>query len=119
MRKTHWIVLVFFVIVGLVVTACGSDQKAATEEVVAVPTVTKPLGEEEDHADDDSVIEGLEEYRGLGCAACHGQDGEGGTGPAVPGHTADQVRRQVRTPKGDIMPAFSQEQLNDGNCSAS
>jgi cytochrome c553 len=69
--------------------------------------------ENEEPADDDAVVEGLALYRSLGCAACHGQDGEGGTGPAIAGHTAEQVRRQVRTPKGDVMPAFNEEQLNE------
>jgi hypothetical protein len=51
-----------------------------------------------------------------GCAACHGEDAEGGVGPALAGHTEAQVRAQVRTPVG-AMPAsdssvISEEELN-------
>lgn len=48
-----------------------------------------------------------------GCAACHGQNAEGSAiAPALPGHTAEQVRRQVRNPIG-LMPSFGPEQIND------
>lgn len=56
---------------------------------------------------------GLETFRTVGCSACHGQDGEGGVGPALAGHTEDQLFRQVRTPKGDVMPPFPTEVLSD------
>ncbi len=59
-----------------------------------------------------AAAEGYEIYRQVGCAACHGEQGEGGIGPALAGHTPEQVRKQVRNPVGD-MPAFSQEQLSD------
>lgn len=52
-------------------------------------------------------------YQSVGCAACHGQEGGGGTGPALAGHNREQVFRQVRAPKGDIMPAFPPERLSD------
>lgn len=48
-----------------------------------------------------------------GCASCHGQKGEGAdTAPALPGHTAAEVRRQVRGPVG-AMPAFGRDQITD------
>ncbi|GMQ94553.1 MAG: hypothetical protein BMS9Abin12_2048 [Acidimicrobiia bacterium] len=56
---------------------------------------------------------GLETFRTVGCSACHGQDGEGGVGPALAGHTEDQLFRQVRTPKGDVMPPFPTDVLSD------
>ncbi len=48
-----------------------------------------------------------------GCAACHGQNGEGSTiAPALAGHSEAQVVRQVRFPRFQ-MPAFSEEQVSD------
>lgn len=48
-----------------------------------------------------------------GCAACHGQDGEGSAiAPALAGHSEAQVKRQVRSPRFQ-MPAFSEEQVSD------
>ena len=48
-----------------------------------------------------------------GCGACHGQDALGtGIAPAMAGHTAGQVRRQVRQPRG-VMPPFPSAQLSD------
>lgn len=67
-----------------------------------------------DHAEE-SVPEGLQIFRTVGCAACHGQDGEGNIGPAMAGHTRQQVLAQVRDPEGDIMPAFPPEQLSDAD----
>ncbi|MBI2852863.1 MAG: cytochrome c [Chloroflexi bacterium] len=48
------------------------------------------------------------------CAACHGNDA-GGTAfaPGVIGHSAGEVKAQVRNPSGS-MPAFPPAQLNDG-----
>ena len=56
---------------------------------------------------------GLQTFRDVGCAACHGQNGGGGIGPALPGHTEDQVFRQVRSPLGDVMPPFPIAVLSD------
>ena len=48
-----------------------------------------------------------------GCAACHGQNGEGSTiAPALAGHSEAQVKRQVRSPRFQ-MPAFSEEQVSE------
>lgn len=51
-------------------------------------------------------------YATQGCAACHGDSGQGGAGPALPGHTEDQVRKQVRVPRG-TMPAYAPAQMGD------
>ena len=56
---------------------------------------------------------GLETFRQAGCAACHGQNGEGGIGPPLAGHTEEQVFRQVRSPIGDVMPPFPVSKLSD------
>lgn len=56
---------------------------------------------------------GLQTFRTVGCAACHGNSGEGGIGPALVGHSEEQVFLQVRTPKGDVMPPFPTSVLSD------
>ena len=113
-HRTHWSLFALFVLGVLALASCGGGEKQpANEGVAQAPAATVTQVETEEHVDDDAVAEGLALYRNLGCAACHGQDGEGGTGPAIAGHTAEQVQRQVRTPKGDVMPTFSEEQLNE------
>ena len=52
-------------------------------------------------------------FASKGCAACHGQDGEGSAiAPALAGHSQQMVKRQVRNPRFQ-MPAFSKEQISD------
>lgn len=86
--------------VALVLAACGGgvdgDANAAGEA-----------------AGSELAEQGLEIFRRVGCSACHGQNGEGGVGPPLAGHTEEQVFRQVRTPKGDVMPPFPPEKLSD------
>ncbi len=53
-----------------------------------------------------------------GCAACHGQNAEGSSiAPALPGHTEEMVKRQVRNPRLQ-MPAFSESQVSDDELEA-
>lgn len=59
------------------------------------------------------IEEGEAIYESVGCNACHGADGQGGVGPALPGHTPEQIRNQVRNPRGGVMPAYSDEKLSD------
>jgi mono/diheme cytochrome c family protein len=108
---------IIIVLLALALSACSTGQ----DQTVTVPPSPYPTVEEEhreemedeEHAKDESAEEGLAIFRNVGCAGCHGQNGEGGVGPALPGHTAEQVERQVRTPKGDVMPAYTEEQLSD------
>lgn len=51
-------------------------------------------------------------YEAAGCANCHGVDGQGGSGPALAGHTEAQIDKQVREPVGS-MPEFSEGDLPD------
>jgi mono/diheme cytochrome c family protein len=61
----------------------------------------------------DHAAEGKQLYLAKGCAACHGQNAEGSDiAPALPGHTKEQVLRQVRTPVGN-MPSFGPEKISD------
>jgi mono/diheme cytochrome c family protein len=114
MRKS-WLMLIVLLL-ALILSACSSGQdQTATVVPSASPTVEEEHVEEmgEEHPEDEAVAQGLALFRSAGCAGCHGQEGEGDVGPALAGHTAEQVERQVRTPKGDVMPAYSEEQLSD------
>lgn len=65
------------------------------------------------HAQDPA--RGLERYTELACANCHGSRAEGARGrPALAGTALrlDEVRLQVRAPRGR-MPAFSEEELSE------
>jgi hypothetical protein len=59
------------------------------------------------------ISRGQQLFVSRGCAACHGPDAEGsGVAPALAGHTAEQVERQVRTPVG-AMPAFPRDAVSE------
>jgi mono/diheme cytochrome c family protein len=121
MRKSNLLFVTLLLVSTMILVACGGDQEPTQGDVAQVPTATEEHmemeeeehAEGEEHADEPAVAEGLALFRSAGCAGCHGQDGEGGTGPALAGHTAEQVQRQVRTPRGDVMPAFGEEQVSD------
>jgi mono/diheme cytochrome c family protein len=118
MRK-RWLIFIIL-LPALALSACSSGQdQTATVVPSSSPTVEEEHEEEmgEEHPENEAVEQGLALFRSAGCAGCHGQDGEGGVGPALPGHTAEQVERQVRVPKGDVMPAYSEEQLSDADLS--
>ena len=89
----------------LTAAACGN---AATP----APEPTPPL----DSAPSSTLApeaDGPQLFVDKGCASCHGQNGDGSDiAPALPGHTAEQVRRQVRNPIG-TMPRFGPEQISD------
>ncbi len=99
------------------------------------PEVAEPLQPEpEDTADDETPAEmpaspaeaddrplvadpaeGKEIYLAAGCGGCHGFDGEGSEiGPALVGHTGEQVRRQVRAPLA-TMPSYDVSQISDAD----
>jgi mono/diheme cytochrome c family protein len=90
---------------GLFVTAV-----LAVTVLVAFPISQDPVSEGGLSVE---AAAGLVTFRSVGCAACHGDNGEGGIGPALPGHTEDQVFRQVRSPIGDVMPPFPVTILSD------
>jgi len=147
MKKIELIVAALSILFVMALTACSDSQKPTQEKVAQVLTTPETHVEEENHteaqtAEDDAhavveaaedehaeaqgvgdehsvqgMAEGLALFQSVGCAGCHGQNGEGGIGPAMAGHTAEQIRRQVRTPSGDVMPAFSEEQLSDDQLS--
>jgi len=89
----------------LLTAACGSDPTATP-----VPTATPTAAMDADH---ESIEAGEALYKANGCTACHGQEAEGGIGPALAGHTREQVLKQVRTPVGGVMPAFSIEAISE------
>jgi mono/diheme cytochrome c family protein len=91
--------------------------------VVALVTVTVFAVRDDDGAGESTVasevpagtvaLTSAELYVRSGCAACHGANGEGGVGPALAGHTTEQVIRQARRPL-NVMPLFTSEELSDG-----
>ena len=98
-----------FLIFVLTAAACGA---AATPTVVPTPEPTStPASALPSTLTPES--HGTQLFSEKGCAACHGQNAEGSAiAPALPGHTAEQVRRQVRNPIG-AMPRFGPEQISD------
>ncbi len=59
------------------------------------------------------VEAGRQLYIDKGCAVCHGQNGEGTSiAPSLPGHNAEQIKRQVRSPLG-TMPRSGPESITD------
>lgn len=57
---------------------------------------------------------GAELFRTLECSECHGSGATGDLGPAIAATTLgiEQVRSQVRSPRGAMMPAFDEEELS-------
>jgi len=99
--------LVFLPTLMLIAVACGA---AATPTAVPAPA---PTSAGTSSSPIPPKVHGAQLFVEKGCAACHGQNGEGSAiAPALPGHTAEQVRRQVRNPIG-LMPKFGPERLND------
>lgn len=88
----------------------SGEEATLTFAPTAVSKVVEDEGEE--HLEE-IISRGRELYLSVGCAACHGQNAEGSSiGPALPGHTEEQVKSQVRNPIKN-MPAFSQAQIDD------
>ena len=94
------------VIVLLIVTAC-TPGAAPTPVPTAEPPSATPV--EVSLAD-----EGYAQFVEAGCTVCHGDNAEGGVGPALAGHTREQVFAQVRNPRG-AMPAFTDETVSDAD----
>ena len=66
-----------------------------------------------DHDAGNQVTIGHDLMVAKGCAACHGQNGEGSAiAPSLAGHSEAQVIRQVRSPRFQ-MPSFSEDQVSD------
>ena len=77
---------------------------AACEDQMATPTPSATLSSGE---------QGQRLFAVKGCSGCHGVGAEGtDIAPGLPGHSAEQVLRQVRSPLG-TMPAFGAERISD------
>ena len=77
--------------------ACGGPE--------TVPPVSPPTSV-------DRIVAGGQLFIDKGCAVCHGQNAEGtDIAPALPGHNAEQIKRQVRSPLG-TMPRSGPEQIS-------
>ena len=113
MRRTI-LILALLTIALLLLAACAQSAKPQPTPTPTAEAETVNAEGETEHGElSPEAAAGLETFRAVGCAGCHGQNGEGGVGPALAGHTEEQVFRQVRNPKGDIMPAFSEDVLSD------
>lgn len=108
--------LVLGVGAGLAAWALGrpsTDQPPTLPEAAPSTTDAPPATEREPAPV--LAASGERLYAEAGCGACHGLTGEGtDVGPALGGHSADQVRRQVRAPLVQ-MPAYSEEQLSEAD----
>ncbi len=84
--------LVLAITLGAILGGCGGSSAAETPTPSAPPSLPE---------------QGQQVYLTKGCSGCHGLRVEGSEiAPALPGHSAEQVRRQVRNPQGS-MPALS------------
>jgi len=114
MRKLNLLTYLIFALLFL--TACGATTAQPTTPTnESVANVEGTVNASDSGSLSADAAAGFELYTTVGCAACHGAAGEGNVGPALAGHTRDQVFRQVRTPKGDIMPAFPEDRLSDAD----
>ena len=90
--------LILAIFLGAILAGCGGSSAKRTP----MPPASLSLAEQ-----------GQQLYLTKGCSGCHGLSAEGSDfAPALPGHSADQVRRQVRNPQR-LMPAFGPEQVSD------
>ncbi len=97
--RNRWLVFQSFalVFISIGIIGCGSSDGSTPPESSA------PRAE----------ATGEQIYLTVGCAACHGQDGEGSAiAPSLPGHSVEQVRRQVRAPI-NTMPRFGVNAISD------
>jgi len=100
--KNTLIALAGLAFLSVLASACASEFEG--------PTATAANA---DHDAGSEATIGHDLMIAKGCAACHGQNGEGSAiAPALAGHTEEQVVRQVRSPRFQ-MPAFSEDQVSD------
>lgn len=94
--------------IAVALAACEGEAAPAPVAAPGAPPVTQPTA-----APAASLPEGHQLFIAKGCAACHGRDAEGTSiAPAIAGHSAEVVKRQVRQPLA-AMPAFSARQVSD------
>jgi mono/diheme cytochrome c family protein len=110
-------IVIVAVAAGLVGWAIGratGEEAATVTTTVTSTTQPQPAGQEAGREGGT----GRARYIAAGCAACHGQNAEGtDVAPSLAGHSAEQVHQQVRSPLAQ-MPAYSVEQLADGDLEA-
>ncbi len=128
MARHRLLTLLLTALLALGVAACGGDDggsggggsapdgAAQTETGTSGGAQTETSGDEDDES---TVAQGDaaagEQVFGENCAGCHGDDGGGGTGPALAGNAdaadSERVVEQIREGGGG-MPPF-QGQLED------
>ncbi len=103
---------------SLIFAACSQDSGSTFLTSIA-PTPTSPAPTSGGQptvtpvdAPSDPILLGRQVFVSAGCSVCHGEDATGtGIAPGLPGHSATQVRRQVRAPLG-TMPLFPPDKIS-------
>ncbi len=94
--KSYLIIAFIIAFSVLPLVSCGGVEPASTP--------TPPI---------DLVAEGKQLFSDKGCAAWYGPNGDGtNIASALPGHNAEEVKRQVRSPVGS-MPSSGPELISD------
>jgi mono/diheme cytochrome c family protein len=104
------LILIVTVIAAMLLgAACSSDSPSVSSQPSPIPVEdAADAGHEADESD-----EGLELFVAKGCSACHGDSAQGTViAPALPGHSATAVKRQVRAPIG-LMPVFPPDKVSN------
>jgi mono/diheme cytochrome c family protein len=92
--------------VAIALAGCAQESEMPTSD----PTATGPGAPPSPPATPPGQVLDVVTLYGQHCSGCHGQRGEGGTGPdlrALEDDDRDEIARQIREGGGD-MPAFEQ-----------
>ncbi len=88
---------------GILVPTPCPPRTVVPDTMTPVPPTATPTIQEQ----------GRKLFASKGCAVCHGQDAQGTTiAPALPGHSAAIVKRQIRAPVG-VMPVFPPDRITN------
>lgn len=105
MRRFHLRSLISVLAVSLVLTACGGDDSGSGN------------GNGQGEAGDAPQSEAQAIFVEVGCAECHGEQGEGVEGVASSLQGTRTIilafETRVRNGRGQAMPGYSEEQISD------
>ena len=103
------------ILISLIATLIlvGCDISAAKRPTPTPTATPRPPVTPTSIASEDSGEDGHQLFIDRGCASCHGQEAQGtNIAPGLPGHSAEMIKRQVRSPIG-VMPRFTTDVLSD------
>ena len=104
----------------LTVAPADTPQPSSTATPTNAPPTDTPAPQPTPTAEEGSLManaqHGQELFNSLGCAACHGAQGEGGIGPTIAGTELSLARivRQYRAPY-QSMPRFGPDQVSESD----